>query len=110
MIARIEVARIVIARITVARIVISGIQRGQEITAREKRRVFCRLARRQEYCSSLGGSISNVLESQAPGHVMALIRDTFGDIISLQLRYTQFNHLIEHIQQPILQTPLRVFC
>jgi hypothetical protein len=39
---------------------ISGIQRGQEITAREKRRVFYRLARRQEHCSSLGGSISNV--------------------------------------------------
>ena len=39
---------------------ISGIQRGQEITAREKRRVFCRLARRQEHCSSPGGSISNV--------------------------------------------------
>ena len=39
---------------------ISGIQRGQEITAREKRRVFCRLARRQEHCSSSGGSISNV--------------------------------------------------
>ena len=39
---------------------ISGIQRGQEITAREKGRVFCRLARRQEHCSSPGGSISNV--------------------------------------------------
>jgi hypothetical protein len=39
---------------------ISGIQRGQEITAREKRRVFCRLARRQEHCSSLDGSINNV--------------------------------------------------
>jgi hypothetical protein len=39
---------------------ISGIQRDQEITAREKRRVFCRLARRQEHCSSPGGSISNV--------------------------------------------------
>ena len=39
---------------------ISGIQRGQEITAREKRRVFCRLAKQQEHCSSPGGSISNV--------------------------------------------------
>jgi hypothetical protein len=39
---------------------ISGIQRGQEITATEKRRVFCRLARWQEHCSSPGGSISNV--------------------------------------------------
>jgi hypothetical protein len=39
---------------------ISGIQRGYEITAREKRRVFYRLARPQEYCSSPGGSISNV--------------------------------------------------
>jgi hypothetical protein len=39
---------------------ITGIQRGQEITAREKGRVLCRLARRQEYCSSSGGSISNV--------------------------------------------------
>jgi hypothetical protein len=38
---------------------ISGIQRGQEITAKEKGRVFCRLARRQEHCSSPGGSISN---------------------------------------------------
>jgi hypothetical protein len=39
---------------------ITGIQRDQEITAREKGRVFCRLARRQEHCSSPGGSISNV--------------------------------------------------
>jgi hypothetical protein len=31
-----------------------------KITARDKRRVFCRLARRQGHCSSLGGSISNV--------------------------------------------------
>ena len=46
---------------------ISGIQRGQEITAREKRRVFCRLARRQEHCSSLGGSISNVNVREGPG-------------------------------------------
>ena len=39
---------------------ISGIQRGHKITAREKRRVFYRLARPQEYYSSPGGSISNV--------------------------------------------------
>jgi hypothetical protein len=39
---------------------ITGIQRGQEITARERGRVFYRLARRQEHCSSPGGSISNV--------------------------------------------------
>ena len=40
--------------------IISGIQRDQEITAREKRMVFCRLARREEHCFSPGGSISNV--------------------------------------------------
>jgi hypothetical protein len=39
---------------------ITGIQRSQEITTREEGRVFCRLARRQEHCSSSGGSISNV--------------------------------------------------
>jgi hypothetical protein len=39
---------------------ITGIQRGQEITAREKGRVFCRLVRRQEHCSSPGRFINNV--------------------------------------------------
>jgi hypothetical protein len=39
---------------------ITGIQRGQEIRAGEKGRVFCGLARRQEHCSSPGGSIGNV--------------------------------------------------
>jgi hypothetical protein len=28
---------------------ITGIQRGQEVTARERERVFCRLARHQEH-------------------------------------------------------------
>ena len=31
---------------------ITGIQRSQEVTAREKGRMLCRLARRQEHCSS----------------------------------------------------------
>ena len=55
---------------------ISGIQRGQEITAREKGRVFCRLARRQEHCSSPGGSISNV--SVREGIIWPLFREEPG--------------------------------